>query len=212
MTNKDVDLNEEDYFPTALIVDDDEAMRDSIEILLHSVNIRTKSFESAQAFIDQYTPGIGECLLVDVRMPGMSGLELQQWIIDNHVPIPIIILTAYANVSTAVRSMRLGAFNFIEKPYEDQLIIDSVQEAFRVYHDQREEGDKITEWQERYDSLSAREIEVMGLVTEGLLNKQIAIKLGVSERTVENHRSNLMHKMKTKTVAELVRIAIALDQ
>ena len=195
----------------ALIVDDDHAMRDSIEALLRSVGIPSKGFESAAAFLDEFRPGDAGCLLLDVRMPGMDGIELQKILKQRDIDIPVIILTAFANVRLAVRAMRNGAFDFIEKPFDDQQLIERVRQAFAVSAETEDRERTVAEARERFETLSEREREIMDMITEGYLNKQIAAKLSISQRTVENHRRRVMQKMNTKTVAELVRTIVTLE-
>jgi RNA polymerase sigma factor (sigma-70 family) len=191
------------------VVDDDDAMRESLEFLLESVGIEARSFESALEFLEFYRPEMGGCLLLDVRIPGMGGLELQEKLRERGCRIPVIIMTAYADVPMAVRAMRAGAVDFIEKPFNDQQLLDRVHQALeheiRIRREQREKAPL----RSRFEQLTPREREILELVVEGHLNKQIASQLGLSIKTVEQHRARVMAKTGSGSLAELVRMAIA---
>ena len=192
--------------PTVFIVDDDEAMRESLEFLLKSAGLSVEAFDSAEAFLRHLDPAMDGCLLLDVRMPGMSGLDLQARLERDAINLPVILLTAHGDVPMAVRAMRAGAFDFIEKPCNDQVLLDRVNAAVRHDRQRRDDDDAARRVQKRAQHLSPREREVMQLVIEGLLNKQIASRLSISIKTVEVHRARVMEKMEADSLAELVRM------
>jgi len=190
---------------TVFVVDDDEGMRKGLRFLLESTGYDVETLDSAQAFLDVYRPSMRGCVLLDVRMPGMSGLELQEHLRSKKIAIPVIIVTAYANVPMAVDAMRNGAFDFIEKPFEGSVLLGRVRQAM-AYDTRHQVEDKQRRTSRiRLNSLTPREREVRDLVVGGLLNKQIAGELGISMKTVENHRARVMEKMKAGSLAELVR-------
>jgi FixJ family two-component response regulator len=197
--------------PDALIhvVDDEPAIRDSLAMLLRSVGLATRTYASAQAFLDGFQPAGNACVLADVRMPGMSGLELQEALRARQMKVPVIILTGHGDISMAVRAMKAGAADFIEKPYNDQVLIDAVHRALAASRgiDTRPAADREAV-EARVGTLSPREREVMQLVIEGKPNKVIATRLGLSTRTVEVHRAKVMEKMQAASLAELVRMAL----
>jgi two-component system, LuxR family, response regulator FixJ len=195
---------------TVFVVDDDEGMRKGLRFLLESTGYDVETLDSAQAFLDFYRPSMRGCVLLDVRMPGMSGLELQEHLRSENIAIPVIIVTAHANVPMAVDAMQNGAFDFIEKPFEGSVLLGRVRQA--IAHDARHQvQDKQRETSsKRLNSLTPREREVMNLVVHGLLNKQIAGELGISMKTVENHRAKVMEKMKAESLAQLVRMTMTL--
>jgi FixJ family two-component response regulator len=197
--------------PEALIhvVDDEPAIRDSLAMLLRSVGLATRTYASAQAFLDAFQPAANACLLADVRMPGMSGLELQEALHARQMKVPVIILTGHGDISMAVRAMKAGAADFIEKPYNDQVLIDAGHRALAASRgiDTRPAADRDAV-EGRLVTLSPREREVMQLVIEGKPNKVIATRLGLSTRTVEVHRAKVMEKMQAASLAELVRMAL----
>ncbi len=198
--------------PEALVyvVDDEPAIRDSLALLLRSVGLATRTFEGAQAFLDACAPLPGACLLVDVRMPGMSGLELQEALRARGVGLPVIVLTGHGDIAMAVRAMKAGATDFIEKPYNDQVLIDAVHRALAAARSpQAEPAADRAGIEARLATLSPREREVMQLVVDGRPNKVIATRLGLSTRTVEVHRAKVMEKMAARSLAELVRMALA---
>jgi two-component system, LuxR family, response regulator FixJ len=190
------------------VVDDDPGMRDSVQFLLESVGIGVTCYESAEDFLGKYEPAMRGCVLLDVRMPGMSGLQLHAKLKEESIRIPVIIVTAHSDVPMAVAAMRNGAFDLIEKPYNDQVLIDRVREA--IARDESEHAEHLQEAgiRDRIAELSPREDEVMRLVVSGFLNKQIASKLGLSIKTVEVHRSRVMQKMEARSLADLVRMAM----
>ena len=194
--------------PTVFIVDDDEAMRNSLKWLIESVAMQVETYDSAQAFIESYYPGRSGCLLLDVRMPGMSGLELQEYLIDHHIHIPVIIITGHGDVPMAIRAMKVGAVDFIEKPFNDELLLESIRHALLLDERQRDKQSQRAEIAARLAGLTPREHEVMAMVTAGLANKDIAAALGVTSKTVEAHRARVMEKMQAASLAELVRMAV----
>lgn len=191
------------------IVDDDSTLLKSLRYLLESVGLQAVTFESAGEFLEQLDTIQHGCLLLDVRMPAMSGLELQRVLKSRSITIPIIVFTGHGDVAMAVQCMKEGAFDFLEKPYNDQKLLDRIQDA--IEHDRgiREEMSHRAEAVERIEKLTPREREVMGLVVEGLANKQVAARLGISEKTVEAHRSHIMKKVRADGLAQLVRIAMS---
>jgi len=198
--------------PTVFVVDDDEAMRRGLEFLLSSAGYDVESFDSARSFLNRCRPGMRGCLLLDVRMPGMSGLELQEHLEAERIGIPVIIVTAYANVPMAVRAMQGGAFDFIEKPFEGAVLLGRIRRALAREAEAHLDQDRRRKITRRLQTLTPREREVMDLVVDGLLNKQVAAELGISMKTVENHRARVMQKMKAESLAELVRMVITAGQ
>ena len=198
--------------PRVYIVDDDEAVRDSLSLLMESESIPARCYESAQAFVEEFDGGNTGCLLLDIRMPGMSGLELRDWLNDHGAKLPIIFITGHGDVPMAVDAMKRGAVDFIQKPFKDEELLERVREAMDSSEKQRETQAKIDRWRQRLDSLTPREREVMTQVVAGLPNKVIAQDLEISQRTVEIHRARVMHKMQVRSIAELVRVAAMLDR
>jgi FixJ family two-component response regulator len=193
--------------PTVFIVDDDRDVRESLQELLESVGLQSKSFGTAQEFLSTPRSAGPSCLILDVRLPGISGLDLQHELKRGKVSIPIIFLTAHADVPMSVRAMKSGAVEFLTKPFRHQDLLDAVQRALTRDRIVREKQRDTAELRQRYNTLSVREREVMNLVVSGLLNKQIAAELGASEATVKMHRSQVMKKMQAKSLPELVRMA-----
>ncbi|WP_295442442.1 response regulator transcription factor [uncultured Thiodictyon sp.] len=198
--------------PTVYVVDDDQAMRTSLQWLIESTGMRVMTFESADAFLAGYYPGRAGCLLVDVRMPGMSGLELQAYLAREGYRLPVIIITGHGDVAMAVKAMKAGAMDFIEKPFHDEDLLRSINKALE--QDQRQRLDRAARAQllERLADLTPREHEVMGMVTDGKSNREIAAALGVTPKTVEAHRARVMEKMRADSLAELVRMALIAGQ
>ena len=194
---------------TVFVVDDDQAMRNSLKWLIESVGMKVETYGSADEFIRNYYPGRAGCLLLDVRMPGMSGLELQEHFIDHQIRIPIIIITGHGDVPMAVRAMKAGAVDFIEKPFNDELLLESIRNALVIDVDRRAQQAERAEIATKLAQLTPREHEVMEMVTSGKANKEIASALGVSAKTVEAHRARVMEKMEAESLAELVRMVIA---
>jgi len=192
------------------IVDDDEAVCDSIGLLLKTVGLRAETFPDGRSFLEEFDDELPGCVVVDLRMPGMSGLELQEALHKMHSMVPVIFITGHGTVDSAVHAMRLGAIDFLQKPFDDQELLDTIQRAIRVDRESRDslsEREKLTQ---RYDTLTNREREVMALVVEGHANKVMAYDLGVSERTIEIHRSRVMKKMEANSLPHLVRMALML--
>ncbi len=194
---------------TVFVVDDDQAMRKSLKWLIESVGMQVDSYASADEFIRNYYPGRSGCLLLDVRMPGMSGLDLQEQFIRQNIKIPIIIITGHGDVPMAVRAMKAGAVDFIEKPFNDEFLLDSIRKALALDVQQRTHQAQRAEIATRLAHLTPREHEVMEMVTNGKSNKEIANQLGVSTKTVEAHRARVMEKMEASSLAELVRMVMA---
>ena len=188
------------------IVDDDDAVRDSLGLLMRSVGLACATFASARQFLDAYDPEAVSCLVADIRMPGLSGLELQQEISDRHLEIPIIFITGHGDVPMAVKAMKAGALDFLQKPFRDQDLLDRIHAAIQRDRDRRTLRREIQSIRERLETLTPRETEVMEKVVQGCANKVIAMDLGVSQRTVELHRARVMHKMDVRSLAELVHL------
>ncbi len=195
--------------PTVFVVDDDQAIRSSLKWLIESVDLNVAVYETADEFMRDYYPGRAGCLLLDVRMPGMSGLELQEHLVQRQINIPVIIITGHGDVPMAVRAMKAGAVDFIEKPFNDELLLESIRKALAVDERQRNQQSQRAGLAARLAHLTPREHEVMMMVTEGRANKEIASTLGVSAKTVEAHRARVMEKMEAGSLAELVRMVIA---
>jgi two-component system response regulator FixJ len=195
---------------TVFIVDDDEAVRDSLSFLMQSVGLPTESFDSADSFLQANPLGRAGCLLLDIRMPGMSGLELQGLLAERDIRLPVIFISGHADVPMAVRALKAGAFDFVEKPFNDQLLLDCVQRAIESDRQQRQSDAQLDEWRERMASLTPREREVMELVVDGAANKVISATLGVSLKTVEAHRARVMDKLQADSLSHLVRMCVML--
>src|SRR5579863_5599835 len=193
--------------PTVFVVDDDADVRESLQELLESVGLHSQSFGSAREFLAVNRGEGPSCLILDVRLPGISGLDLQHELKRGKVSIPIIFLTAHADVPMSVRAMKSGAVEFLTKPFRQQDLLDAVQRSLTRDRIVREKQRDTAELRQRYDTLSIREREVMNLVVSGMLNKQVAGELGASEATVKMHRSQAMKKMQAKSLPELVRMA-----
>ena len=191
-----------------LVVDDDEGVREGIGLLLETIGLPCELFSSATEFLEAYDPQKGGCLVLDIRMPRMSGLELQQKLKEQGSVIPIIFITGHGDVPMAVEAMRNGALDFIRKPFREQDLLDRINEALEVDAGKRKSDRSHQKLLERMSSLSDRETEVFHRVAAGDMNKAIGIDLGISERTVEVHRSNVMKKLDVRTLAQLVRAKI----
>lgn len=194
------------------VVDDDDAVRNSLRLLLKSVGIPAVAFGSARDFLAAYDPDVPGCLVLDVRMPGMSGLELQEELNRLGAIIPVIFITGHGDIPMAVEAMQHGAFDFLQKPFRDQDLIDRVQRALVADSMNRKALDEGHQIAERYESLTPREREVLALVTQGKANKVMAGDLGVSQRTVEIHRARVMEKMGANSLAQLVRMMMNLER
>ena len=192
--------------PIVFVVDDEPAICLSLQRLLRSVGLEAQTFPSAQEFLGVKHPDGPGCLVLDVRLPGLSGLDLQQELLDAKVDLPIIFITGHGDIPMTVRAMKAGAVEFLTKPVRDQDLIDAIQHGIEKHRAVRLERAKVNEFKTLYDSLTAREREVFSLVAQGLLNKQVAAQLGVAEKTIKVHRGQVMHKMKAESLADLVRI------
>ncbi|MGP8032962.1 MAG: response regulator transcription factor [Steroidobacteraceae bacterium] len=196
---------------TVFIVDDDEGVRNSLRFLLTSVGLATRALGSASEFLDTYKPSQPGCLVLDVRMPGMSGLELQQQLNLRGAVIPVIFITGHGDIPMAVEAMQQGAFDFLQKPFRDQDLIDRIQRALERDVRNRASLALHARIRERLDSLTPREREVLSLMTRGKPNKVMAAELGVSQRTVEIHRARVMEKSGAASLAQLVRMVMDLE-
>ena len=198
--------------PLVYLVDDDEAVRDALGLLLRSVGLQSKLYASALEFLEDYDPERHACLVADIRMPGLSGLELQQRLNEQHAEIPIIFITGHGDVPMAVNAMKSGATDFIQKPFRDQDLLDRIHKALQQDKASRASGAQARAIRDRLKLLTPRELEVMQRVVRGQANKVIAMDLGVSQRTVELHRARVMRKLKMRSLAELVQSVGALGE
>jgi FixJ family two-component response regulator len=192
---------------TVFVVDDDRSVREGLVDLINSVGMNVKAFGSAQEFLQHKRPDTPACLVLDVRLPGPSGLDLQRQVGRSEQPIPVIFITGHGDIPMSVRAMKDGAVEFLTKPFRDQDLLDAIHQALDSDRAAREQRAKAAELRRRYESLTPREREVMQLVVRGLLNKQIASELGASEVTIKMHRGQVMHKMRAESVVELLRMA-----
>jgi FixJ family two-component response regulator len=193
--------------PTVFIIDDDHGVRQAIHDLVESVGLRAASFATGEEFLGAKHTERPSCLVLDVRLPQMSGLDFQHRLAERGMQIPIIFVTAHGDIPMSVRALKSGAVEFLTKPFRDQDLLDAIQQALERDRIAQEQRAEINNLHERYRVLTAREQEVMALVVSGLLNKQIAAEIGASEATVKVHRGNVMHKMQAASVVDLVRMA-----
>jgi FixJ family two-component response regulator len=196
---------------TVFVVDDDRSVREGLVDLISSVGMNVKAFASAEEFLQHKKPDAPACLVLDVRLPGPSGLDLQRQLGGSEQPLPIIFITGHGDIPMCVRAMKEGAVEFLTKPFRDQDLLDAIQQALNSDRTAREQRAKTVELRRRYESLTPREREVMRLVVRGSLNKQIASELGASEVTIKMHRGQVMHKMRAESVVELLRMAEAIS-
>jgi len=193
--------------PTVFVIDDDALVRSAIEDLLRSVGLQVETFGSTQEFLRSKRPDAPGCLVLDVRLPGLSGLEFQHTLIESGVHLPIIFISGHGDIPMSVRAMKLGAVEFLTKPLREQELLDVIQMGIERDRLRRQEAKVVAELRERFDSLTSREREVLSLVITGRPNKQIAFQLDLSEMTVKVHRSQIMRKMRAKSLVDLVRMA-----
>jgi FixJ family two-component response regulator len=193
------------------VVDDDEAIRKALSFLLRSVGYTVKTCASAKEFLETCDRTALGCVVLDVRMPGMSGMELQETMNETGIRLPVIIITGHGDVSMAVRAMKAGAVDFIEKPFENQTLLDRIADALHRCSSNWEEQAAMAEAQERLQLLTPREQETMRLLVQGKLNKQVAAELNISVRTVEAHRAKIMEKLRARSLSDLVRISLLND-
>jgi two-component system, LuxR family, response regulator FixJ len=197
--------------PTVYIVDDDDGMRRALSVLMSTVGYNAVAYARPAEFLQKLDPNQPGCLVLDVRMPEMSGLEVQQYLNRNGSMLPVILMTGHGDIPMAVQAMKDGAFDFLQKPFRDQDLLDRINGALKQDAENRETVERLAELTRRAESLTPREKEVMAMVVDGRANKVIAIDLGLSERTVEIHRANVMEKMQARSVAHLVKMHLKLN-
>jgi FixJ family two-component response regulator len=197
--------------PVVLVVDDDPSIRSSLKFLMSSVGLQVEGFESADALLKRNLPDAPSCLILDVRLRGLSGLDFQRQLAERNCHMPIIFITGHGDIPMSVRAMKAGAVEFLTKPFRDQDLLDAVRIALEKDRERRERKKEVSDLKERYNSLTLREQEVISMVVSGMLNKQIADQLGTAENTVKVHRSRAMEKMHAQSVAELVKMIDKLE-
>jgi len=196
---------------TVFLIDDDLGVRDSLGLLLSLKGIRTQLFATAESFIEAYQVEWTGCVLTDLRMPGMTGLELQSALRERQVDLPVVVLTAHGDVATVRAALKNGAFDFLEKPVEDAMLVDVLQNALRVDRERRASASARSAATGRLERLTAREHEVLTLLAAGRQNRDIAVQLGISPRTVEVHKARIMEKLDCHSLAEVIRLSLAVD-
>jgi two-component system response regulator FixJ len=199
-----LDMREQE--PVVYVVDDDRAVLESLSLLLQSVGLNVRSYASASAFLAQFEPGHIGCLVLDIRMPGMSGLALQQTLNENRINIPIIFVTGHGDVAMAVKAMKAGAVDFVEKPVNDQTLLDGIDKAIHVAIRTHQELKGFEELRHRMAELTDREKEVLGYILSGMPNKLIARQINLSSRTIEAHRASIFEKLRVRTLVELIQL------
>jgi RNA polymerase sigma factor (sigma-70 family) len=192
--------------PLVFVVDDDPSMRSSLQFLISTVGLQAESFDSAETFLYRKPPNTVSCIVLDVRLRGLSGLDCQRELAVRNIRIPIVFITGHGDIPMCVRAMKAGAVEFLTKPFRDQDLLDAIRIALQRDSDRREHEEEVTKLQQRFASLTRREQDVVSMVVAGMLNKQIAGQLGTAENTVKVHRSRVMQKMQAQSVAELVRM------
>jgi len=200
-----------DQQESVFIVDDDAAVRDSLSMLLRSVGIQSRAFESGDEFLNAYQMDFAGCILLDIRMPGISGMEVQRQLMERDCTLPIIFITGHGDIPMAVEAMHLGAHDFVQKPFHDQELLDRIQAALNVNREQQDDIELRRSVKKCYETLTPRETEVMSAVVKGHANKVIAMDLDLSQRTVEIHRARVMEKMQVRSLAQLVKLSVLLD-
>ena len=193
------------------VVEDDDAVRESLQLILESVGYKTSCYASANTFLEAYQPELAGCLVLDIRMPGMNGMELQRKLNERNSMLPIIFVTGHGDVPMAVEAMQQGAMDFVQKPYREQELLEKIERAFAIDKQNRESLQQRQAIAARLQSLTPRELDVLRLMVEGKANKVIAIDLDISQRTVEIHRARVMEKLEANSLAHLVRMVMAVD-